>query len=196
MKKFFNVRTIAGLGVLSAIVIILQIFANYISFGPISITLSLIPIVIGACIYGPLAGLFLGMLDGLLIIFAPSTFSLFIPQNAIGTVILCLLKTGIAGLVSGFVFKAFEKKHPQIGCILAAIVVPIINTGMFVGASFLIYLPLIESFTPEGQTTIEFVLFSFVGINFIVEFLVNSILSPVIYNIYKLIINKQQKQTN
>lgn len=191
MKKFFDVKTIAGLGILTALVIVLQLFANYVQFGPVSITLALIPIVVGACIYGPIGGLFLGIVDGVIIIFAPSTFGFFIPQTAIGTIITCVIKTGFAGFFAGLVFKLLEKKHPHIGCIIAAILVPIVNTGLFVVFCELFFIDSIaELATESGKNTAEFLFLSFIGVNFIIEFLVNSILSPVVYTLYKLINRK------
>ena len=41
-------------GILAAIVVVLQYFSSYIKFGPFSITLALVPIIVGAAICGPL----------------------------------------------------------------------------------------------------------------------------------------------
>lgn len=191
MKKFFNVKTIAGLGILTALVVVLQLIANYISFGPVSITLALIPVVVGACMYGPLGGLFLGIVDGIIIIFAPSTFGFFIPQSVAGTIVTCIVKTGIAGLLAGLLFKLLEKKHPYLGAILAAIIVPIVNTGLFVVfCEFFFMEGIKELATDSGKDTVEFLFLSFIGINFIIEFVVNSVLSPTVYTLYKIISKK------
>ena len=44
MKRVTTTKAIAGLGMLTAMVIALQLLSNYVQFGPISITLSLFPI--------------------------------------------------------------------------------------------------------------------------------------------------------
>ena len=60
MSKKFNVQTLVGMGILTAIVIVLQGLASAIRFGPFSITLVLAPIIIGAALYGWKAGAWLG----------------------------------------------------------------------------------------------------------------------------------------
>ena len=111
MKHFFTTKTIAGLGMLTAMVVVLQLLSNYVQFGPVSITLALFPIAVGAMLFGPFGGLFLGLVDGVLVLLAPSTISVFFAYNPIGTMIVCLLKTGLAGLCAGFIFKLFQKKN-------------------------------------------------------------------------------------
>ena len=59
-SKKFNVRTIVGMGVLTALVIVLQAIGSVIRFGTFSITLVLAPIIIGAALYGWKAGAWLG----------------------------------------------------------------------------------------------------------------------------------------
>lgn len=107
--KFFTVRTIAGLGVLTAMVVVLQLLSNYVQFGPVSITLSLFPIAVGAMLYGPFGGLFLGLVNGAIVLTAPSTISFFFAYSPIGTIAVCLLKTGLAGFFAGLIFKLYHK---------------------------------------------------------------------------------------
>ncbi len=52
---------LAVMGVLTAIVIVLQALAIGIRFGTFSITLVLVPIVVGAALYGWKAGAWLGL---------------------------------------------------------------------------------------------------------------------------------------
>ena len=122
-KRFFTVRTIAGLGVLTAMVVVLQLLSNYVQFGPVSITLSLFPIAVGAMLYGPLGGLFLGLVNGAIVLTAPSTISFFFAYEPVGTVVICLLKTGLAGLIAGFIFK-LKDKDVNIDFIAALVLLP------------------------------------------------------------------------
>ena len=124
-KRFFTVRTIAGLGVLTAIVVVLQLLSNYVQFGPVSITLSLFPIAVGAMLYGPLGGLFLGLVNGILVLTAPSTISFFFAFSPVGTIVVCLLKTGLAGFVAGWLFKLY-KKNINVELISALVLLPIL----------------------------------------------------------------------
>ena len=109
-RRFFTVKTIAGLGVLTSMVVVLQLLSNYVQFGPVSITLSLFPIAVGAMLYGPFGGLFLGLVDGVLVLTAPSTISFFFAITPIGTIFVCLIKTGAAGFIAGLLFKLAKKK--------------------------------------------------------------------------------------
>lgn len=124
-KKFFTVRTIAGLGVLTAMVVVLQLLSNYVQFGPVSITLSLFPIAVGAMLFGPFGGLFLGLVNGVLVLTAPSTISFFFAYSPVGTIVVCLLKTGLAGFVAGLIFKLY-KKNINVELISAIVLLPLI----------------------------------------------------------------------
>lgn len=179
-----KIKTITGLGLLTALVIVLQIFANYISL-PVSITLSLVPIVVGAIAYGPFAGAFLGLINGIIILTAPNTTGFFMNYSIVGTFVTCLTKTTVAGFIAGLLFKLFKEKHSVIGVILASISVPLINTGMFIGYTFLFFLDGIKELAGQSENIVEYVFVSFIGINFIIEFSANSILSPIVYRIYK-----------
>ena len=58
--KHENVKKMVALALLAALVVVLQTVASGIKVGPIPITLTLVPIVIGAVLYGPGAGAGLG----------------------------------------------------------------------------------------------------------------------------------------
>ena len=124
-RRFFTVRTIAGLGVLTAMVVVLQLLSNYVQFGPVSITLSLFPIAVGAMLFGPFGGLFLGLVDGVIVLTAPSTISFFFAYTPIGTIFVCLAKTGLAGFIAGWIFK-LHKKDVRAEFVAALIVLPLL----------------------------------------------------------------------
>ena len=179
-----TVKTIVGTGLLTSLVVIFQIIANYIQFGLVSINLSLIPIVVGAIIYGPFVGAFLGLVDGALILTAPST--MFFYNFSIGwTMLVCLLKTSLAGLASGFLFKLLKKK-PLAGSITASVIAPIVNTGLFALATVLIFKGYIieNGYTTEADF-VPFLFLTFIGFNFLIEFGINAALSPVVYRLIK-----------
>ena len=92
-------------------------------FGPVSITLSLFPIAVGAMLYGPFGGLFLGLVNGVIVLTAPSTISFFFAYSPVGTIAICLLKTGLAGFVAGWIFKLY-KKDVKAEFVAALIVLP------------------------------------------------------------------------
>ncbi|MCR5308416.1 MAG: hypothetical protein K6E24_05430 [bacterium] len=189
MKNSIKIKKMVGIATLASLVIGLQFLSNYVTFGSVSITLALIPIAVGAILYGPIVGMILGVIMGLVVIVAPSTLTYFMPVNPAATVILCLLKTGLAGLISGLIFKLFafvakkkEKKSTKntlfaFGIIIAGLVIPIINTGLFiVGASI---------FFTEIYGSAMAVIEAVIATNFFIEFGVSVVLSPVLVYLIK-----------
>jgi uncharacterized membrane protein len=181
-----KIRKITGIAIFICLVVVLQLFSNYVTFGPVSITLALIPIVVGSIIYGPLAGFILGAACGVVIFFGPGTISLFWPYGIIKTFILCILKTGLAGLCSGYIYKLFYKKNNKLSVVLSSISVPIINTSIFALGALFLYKDLLLSLAPTGQNILVFLLVGFIGFNFIIEFIVNSLLSPVVLRLVNI----------
>ena len=183
-----KIKQMVGIASLSAIVVVLQLIANYIPGpGGVSITLALIPLVIGAIVYGPKGGAFLGVIMGGIILTAPSTSS-FLNVRPVITVILCLVKTGVAGLVSGLLFNLLKGKNLKLAVIVAALVAPIVNTGIFAIACMLFYMETLASWA-GGSNAITFLFLTMIGINFVVEFIINSVLSPTILYIVRVITN-------
>ena len=181
-----KIRKITGIAIFICLVVVLQLFSNYVTFGPVSITLALIPIVVGSIIYGPMAGFILGAVCGVTIFFGPGTIALFWPYGIVKTFILCVLKTGLAGLISGLIYKLLSNKNNKLSVILSSISVPIINTGIFALGAFFLYKDLLLSLAPSGQNILVFLLVGFIGFNFIIEFVVNSALSPVVLRLVNI----------
>lgn len=185
MKNSRRIQRMVGIASLAAITAVLQVIANYITFGPVSITLALIPLVIGAILYGPLAGAGLGALMGAIILTAPSTGS-FLAINPFLTVLICLLKTSVAGIASGFIFKGLYKKNLTAAVVLAAIVAPIVNTGLFALGCMAFFWKTLQDWA-GGSNTLGFLFLTLIGTNFLIEFAVNSILSPSVVYIVRII---------
>jgi len=192
MTNSQNIKKLVGMATLTALVVGLQFLSNYVSFGSVSITLALIPIAMGAVLYGPLAGLFLGLVMGGIVLTAPSTIAVFMPINLPLTILLCLVKTGVAGLVSGLLFKLFAyiaKKQESVkakkilfaaGIIVAALVIPVINTGIFIVGAVL-------WFSEPFGGTFAGIVSAVLTINFLIEFLVSAILSPALVTLVNIL---------
>jgi len=185
-----NTKRLAGLAIFGAIIVFLQLFSTFVKFGPISITLALIPIVVGAAAYGTLAGAILGAVLGGVTLIA-CIFGWDIGGNILWTAnppltaLLCFFKTGAAGFLSGVVYNLFSKKNISIGTVAAAVVCPVVNTGVFCLAMALFYNDILTQWA-AGTPVLSYVIFGLVGINFSIEFLVNVILSPVATRILKI----------
>jgi len=189
-SKTSKVQRLVGTAVLAAIIIVLQVFASGIRIGPFTPTLSLIPIIIGAIIYGPAAGALLGGVFGFIVVIAvisgSEPFSLLMfNQNPVVTVLTCLIKGAAAGFFAGLIYKALKKKK-YLDVISAAVIAPVTNTGIFCIAMLTVFKNLwIDG--AEGQSPVAFLLATFVGVNFLFELLFDIVLIPVIMRIISAI---------
>ena len=182
MKKTITTQQIVGTGLLLALEIIFQVIGNYLQFGPVSINLSLVAIVLAAVLYGPLSGAILGFFCGIIILFSPSTIAIFMPVSPVGTVIACLLKTTLAGLIAGFIFKALKNKNQLLGIILASILVPIINTGVFSAITLIFFRPILAGGANDQSFAgmMTYLIVGFIGWNFLIEIATTVLISTIL----------------
>lgn len=192
--KKIDVKMLTGLGILTAIVVVLQLIALAIRpTGWFSITLCLVPIVVGAALYGVKAGAWLGFVFGVVVTITDS--AAFMVINAPATIAICILKGLLAGLVAGAVYKLLEKKNLYAATITAAAVCPIVNTGIFALGCLAFFMPTISEWA-AGAGVENAVIYLFVGVitsNFFLELVVNLLLSSAIVAIIKL--GKKSKQS-
>ena len=175
MKNRMQIRKMVGISILTAMVVILQLLSSFIKFGPFSATLALIPLIMGAIIYGPLVGTILGLTMGVVILATDA--QAFFVVNPFFTILLCLAKTAVSGLVSGYIYKALAKKNKHLGIILAALAAPIVNTGLFaLGTIAFFYNTLVQ--WSGGSNALSYLFLTMIGFNFLIEFSLNAILSP------------------
>ena len=175
MKNRMQIRKMVGISILTAMVVILQLLSSFIKFGPFSATLALIPLIMGAIIYGPLVGTILGLTMGVVILATDA--QAFFVVNPFFTILLCLAKTAVSGLVSGYIYKALAKKNKHLGIILAALATPIVNTGLFaLGTIAFFYNTLVQ--WAGGSNALSYLFLTMIGFNFLIEFSLNAILSP------------------
>lgn len=189
-QSISKTRFMAGVAVLAAIVIVLQTLAGVIHIGPINITLSLVPIIIGAVLYGPRAGALLGAVFGLVVTFAVISGAdpggnIMLAANPIATVAICLIKSTLAGYLGGMVAWACKGKL-TLGVILASLLVPVINTGIFTLGLVVFFNDLLHQWA-GGSNAYIFILTGLIGFNFLVELLIDVILAPIIVNIIKAV---------
>lgn len=195
-KKTISTRTLVGVALFMAIIAVLQALGSFIRFGPFSISLVLIPIVVGAALYGPIMGAVLGFFFGIMV-FVTGDANLFFGINPIGTVVTVLVKGALAGLAAGLVFKALEKVNSWVAVICAAVVCPVVNTGIFLLGCLLFFLPTVSEWAEAAgfDNVGTYMIIGLVGLNFLVEMLINIVFSPVIFRLIKLGKNRPQYTT-
>ncbi|MBQ5815836.1 MAG: ECF transporter S component [Oscillospiraceae bacterium] len=182
--KKMSVKTLALGAILTALVVILQFMGSFVHIGIFSISLVLIPIVIGAAMCGKFIGAWLGFVFGVVVLISGDAAA-FLAVNIPGTVITVLLKGTLCGLFSGLTYDLFARKNQYLGVFAAAIVCPIVNTGIFLLGCLVFFMPVISSWA--GDTSlVSFMIFGLGLINFPVELAFNLVLSPVIVRLLKI----------
>ena len=185
-----KIQRMTGMSIFIAIVVVLTILCTFVRFGPFSITLALAPIIIGAALYGPGAGAILGGVFGFVVLLTGvfgwdgGTVMYLMSLNALGCVLICIGKGAAAGWISGLVYRLIAKKNIHLGVVVAAIVCPIVNTGIFIIGMMLFYMSTLESWA-GGQAVIYYAIFGLTGVNFLVELAVNLVLSSGITSIIR-----------
>lgn len=185
-----NTKKMVALGLLTAIVVVLQFVSMWIRTATFSITLSLVPIVVGAALYGKWSGAWLGGVFGLSVLLTGDA-NLFLAINPVGTVITVLVKGILAGFVVGLIYELIKKKNDVAATYVSGILAPIVNTGIFIVGCYLFFFNTIKDGAGSGST-FKYVIITFVGFNFLIELAVNLVLSPTIVRIVK-IIRKENK---
>lgn len=187
MYSHSKMERFVGTGLLMGIIILLQLFASGLRIGPVPISLVLIPIVVGAVLYGPAIGAFLGGVFGLIVIIMivvgmdPASM-LMMQFNAVGTVITCMVKGILAGLVPGLVYKMFAKtKKKKTGYVLASACAPIMNTGFYVLMVITIFKGLMENaYKIQGIGAVFATIMAMIATNFIAEVATTAIIAPIV----------------
>ena len=182
LKGKINTNTIIGLGLLTAIVVVMQFISMGLRFGTFSITLTLIPIVVGSALYG--SGAWLGFVFGVTVLLTGDA-NLFLAVNIPGTIITVILKGTLAGAAAGFVYKLISKKNQIAAVIVSAVVAPVVNTGIFVLGSYVFFFDYLSGLA-EGTNLFVFILVGLVGINFFIELGINLVLNPAILQIIRI----------
>ena len=184
------------LALLAGLIILLQTIFIIPLPGTLTLSLVLVPIVVGAVLYGARAGALLGGVFGVLVAVMAVQGQLglltnmMVAYNPFLTVLICILKGVAAGWVPGLIAGCF-KKRAFVGVLLAAAAAPLVNTGIFVAGMLMVFRGVMMDFADTigmgGTTAIYFAIVVLVGVNFIVEFAANLILSPAVAAIVKTV---------
>ncbi len=190
---------LAQLGLLLAVVVVLQYIGNFIPVVA-GINLTLIPIVVGAALLGPVGGLILGLACGVMTLFTPMALGIM-NYSWIMAILICLGKTGMAGFAAGWFYRWIAKKNRHVGIVVASVATPIINTGIFVGGCALLVDYFISNpnggfgVVAEGTSMVGFfgMVCVMIAPNFIIEFLANAIAATAIYQVVKILEKRLKK---
>ena len=202
MKEFSQAKKLTYFSILAALTVILQVFGNTVRIaGIVTLNFSLIPIVLSAILLGALYGTALGTITGLVILLnngilgADGFTNVLFATDPVIIILVCIFKTAVAGGISGLLFKTLKKFNVYVAVLIAAGVVPIINSGLFIVGMLMIVPSLVNvGFIAEGANAFAVIVIGFVGLNFVFEFLFNLIMAPALYRVIS-VVNRSYKST-
>lgn len=178
-----KIKRMVGIALLMAMVVVMQALSSIIPpIGGFSISLVLIPIVLGAAVFGPGAGALLGATFGVIVYINCVTGA--DPGGAMvfqANPVLCFLvvtgKGTLAGLASGGVYKLLSKVNPYLAMLCAAIICPLVNTGVFVACMLLFFNEVLSAWA-GGADVLGYILTGLILANFVPELMINVVFSP------------------
>lgn len=187
-KRKENIRIITVGAVLTALVIVLQFMGAFIRFGVFSVSLVLVPIVIGAATCSVGVSAWLGFVFGVIVLLSGDAAP-FMSINMAGTIITVLVKGTACGAVAGVVYKLLAKWNSFAGVLGASLLCPIVNTGIFLLGCQLFFLDGITAWGTEAGYTnvVAYMFLGLAGGNFIFELIINLILGPAAATLIKTI---------
>ena len=180
-------RRLTGLALFTALVVILQLLGSFVRFGPFSISLVAMPIVIGAALYGAGAGLWLGFVFGMVVLISGDAAA-FLAVHVPGTILVVLLKGALCGGCAGAVYALLGKLNKTVGAVAAAVICPVVNTGVFLLGCLVFFMPTITGWASAMgfENVGAYMILGLVGVNFLVELGANILLCPTILRLIRL----------
>lgn len=178
MKNKKIIGRMVTIAFLMALILVLQMLSGIIPpIGGFSISLVLIPIVLGSALLGPGAGAFLGGTFGVIVyincITGADPGGAMVFQASPALCFLVVMGKGIlAGTASGWMYRLVSKWNTHMAMLCAAIVCPLVNTGVFI-ASMLTFFKDVLAAWAGGGDVIAYILTGLVLANFLPEMVIN-----------------------
>ena len=183
-KKKVQLMNLTVGAILTALVFILQMLGSFIRLGPFSVSLVLVPIIIGAATCGAGMGAWLGAVFGAAVL-ASGDAAAFLAVNLWGTVATVLVKGALCGLVSGLCYRIAQRKNKTVAAFVSAAVCPVVNTGVFLVGCYLFFYDTVAQWGAAlgFANASEYMFFGLAGGNFIFELVINLLLAPAMVRV-------------
>lgn len=196
-----NTRKLTTLAIFTALILVLQLVSalltRFVPVLPVSITLTLVPIVVGAALYGVSAGAYLGGVMGAVVLLfcivsLDAGGAMLWNSNPLLCALVCMVKGIAAGAVAALVYRGLCDKNATAAAVTAGICAPTVNTALFVAGMFLffkdnlmVWTQLWADQTGHAADPVFYAILGLAGINYLLELAVNLVLAPVIVRIIK-----------
>lgn len=186
-KNQTKLKKLTGIALFTAIVAVLQLLGTPLKLGPFAGAVVLVPIAIGAAVYGVGAGAWLGFVFGVIVLLSGDAAA-FLAISIPGTIVTVLLKGTLAGLCSGLLYRLLEKINVWLAGIAAAVICPVVNSGVFLlGCRFFFFDTIIQWAGGSGYAghPVQYMFLGLIGVNFLVELGISVLCTPLIVRMIK-----------
>ena len=174
------------LALLTAMVAVLAYVSQFIALGGTPVTLTLIPVVLGAALCGPFAGAWLGGVSGVIIL-TTGQATWFLGFTIVGTIITVMVKGILSGFCAGLAYRLLEKTNRYLAVFVSAVVCPVVNTGIFLLGCVIFFWDDMSAYaTIDGVSTFVYIVTTFAALNFLFELIVNVVFGPTILRILNI----------
>lgn len=187
-------KKIAFFAVFVALVIVVQVLSTVLGqfFRIVAPTLAFVPILLAIVTLGYWQGVALGAVFSTVVLiftasgYDPGSYAIF-NYSPVLTVLLIYVKGCLAPVVAGIIYKVLKNKMPKGSIWVCSAILPIINTGVFCLGMLLFYR---GYFRLQNITDFKGILYTvfiaIAGVNFLIEFFINIILTPVVTDVKKV----------
>lgn len=186
-----NTKKLTSVAILMALTVVMQFVSGMLPpIGGFSLSLVLIPIVLGAALHGASVGALLGATFGAVVFIncvtgADPGGAMVFQANPFLCFLVVMGKGTLAGLCAGLVYKLFKDKNGYLAMLFAAIVCPVVNTGTFIVCMFTLFKDVLAAWA-GGSNVVTYVLTGLVLANFVPELIINIVVCPASQRIVKM----------
>lgn len=173
-----KIKQMAAVALLMALVVVMQFVSGLIPpVSGFSISLVLIPVVLGSALYGPGVGALLGGTFGAIVYIncvtgADVGGAMVLQANPLLCFLVVMGKGILAGAASGWVYRLLKKVNSYVAMLCAAIICPVVNTGVFILCMLSFFKDVLSAWAGGGDL-VAYILSGLVLLNFVPELIIN-----------------------
>lgn len=178
-----KIKRMASVALLMALVVVMQFVSGLIPpVSGFSISLVLIPVVLGSALYGPGVGALLGGTFGAIVYIncvtgADVGGAMVLQANPVLCFLVVMGKGILAGAASGWVYRLLKDKNDYVAMMCAAVICPVVNTGVFIACMLTFFKDVLSAWASGGDL-VAYILTGLVLANFVPELVINVVFSP------------------
>lgn len=187
MNKKVDTKKLALMGLLTALVVVLTYFN--VPIGPLSITMTVIPVAIAAIALGPIGGAVIGAVWGVCSflqcfgILGSSGMGVFTVQiSPVLTFLQRFIPRVLEGYLAGWIFRIVSKAtHPKISCFITGFSTALMNTIFFMSALVILFgnnQDFVDTYM-QGQSAIAYIFGAVLG-NALLEMAASTIVAGAV----------------